>query len=84
MPIFSSTARKANEYARLTVPCWSYEPSRRSRLVKTAEKGEEEWRSRATEKREQDEADEERGREKKTVIEGPLYDPRHYVTRLES
>lgn len=65
-PIFSSTARKANEYERLTVPRYK---SRRPRLVNRSRK----------ERRGEEQGGKARGREerqpvrgrKKTVMEGP-------------
>lgn len=80
-PIFSSTARKANEYERLTVPRYK---SRRPRLVNRSRK----------ERRGEEQGGKARGREERQPVRGrkknrygrpPFHRvPRHYVTRLES
>lgn len=73
-PIFSSTARKANEYERLTVPRYK---SRRPRLVNRSRKERRGEESRA-EKREEERRGSRWEEEKKTVMEGspPLLPPR--------
>lgn len=80
-PIFSWTARKANEYERLTVPRYK---SRRPRLVNRSRK-ERRGAEQGGKARGREERQPVRGRKKNRYGRPPFHRvPRHYVTRLES